>query len=241
MMMDKISSNDLPGNSILVLLRHGESLWNAEDRFTGWTDIDLSPHGLEQARLAGQRLHKAGIEFDHAFTSVLTRAVRTLWLVLEEMDMLWLPVSRSWRLNERHYGALQGLNKTETAQKYGSAQVHLWRRSYTTRPPALQAADDHFPGHDRRYADLDPSELPLTESLRDTELRFWPYWQAAILPELIRGSNLLVVAHGNSLRALVKNLDGISDQDVENLNIPLAVPLVYEFRGASPVRKTLLD
>jgi len=217
--------------SQLVLLRHGESQWNAENRFTGWTDIDLSERGFEQARNAGQRLLQAGFVFDLTFTSVLKRAIRTLWLVLEEMDQLWLPVSRSWRLNERHYGALQGLNKTETAQQFGERQVHLWRRSYQVAPPALQPADEHYPGHDRRYAHLAAAEIPLTESLQDTERRLWPYWQNAILPLLVEGANLLVVAHGNSLRALVKNLDSIDDHEVEDLNIPLGIPVLYEFSG----------
>jgi 2,3-bisphosphoglycerate-dependent phosphoglycerate mutase len=225
----------------LVLLRHGESLWNAENRFTGWTDIDLSDQGITQAVNAGQRLRQAGFEFDVTFTSVLKRAIRTLWLALEELDQLWLPVSRSWRLNERHYGALQGLNKAETASQYGERQVHLWRRSYQVKPPALQPEDDRYPGHDRRYRHLSPSELPLTESLKDTEKRFWPYWQKAILPLLEEGANLLVVAHGNSLRALVKNLDRISDQDVEDLNIPLGIPLVYEFTGLVHDVKYSLD
>jgi 2,3-bisphosphoglycerate-dependent phosphoglycerate mutase len=225
----------------LVLLRHGESLWNAENRFTGWTDIDLSDQGIAQARSAGQRLRQAGFEFDVTFTSVLKRAIRTLWLVLEELDQLWVPVSRSWRLNERHYGDLQGLNKAETARQYGERQVHLWRRSYQLTPPALHPDDERYPGRDRRYQHLSPSELPLTESLKDTEKRFWPYWQTAILPLLVEGANLLVVAHGNSLRALVKNLDRISDQEVENLNIPLGIPFVYEFTGSVPSAKYSLE
>lgn len=227
--------------SQLVLLRHGESLWNAENRFTGWTDIDLSGRGYDQARSAGQMLVQAGFTFDLTFTSVLKRAIRTLWLVLEEMDQLWLPVSRSWRLNERHYGALQGLNKAETAQQYGERQVHLWRRSFFVAPPALKPEDERYPGHDRRYTHLSSSEIPLTESLRDTECRFWPYWEKVILPLLAEETNILVVAHGNSLRALVKNLDGISDQDVEDLNIPLSIPLVYEFSGIDILDKYYLD
>jgi 2,3-bisphosphoglycerate-dependent phosphoglycerate mutase len=215
----------------LVLIRHGESLWNAENRFTGWTDVDLSEHGIEQARYAGRLLLRGGIDFDLTVTSVLKRAIRTLWIALDEMDQLWLPVSRSWRLNERHYGALQGLNKAETAQKYGERQVHLWRRSYQVPPPALNPEDDRYPGHDRRYANLSAAEIPLTESLQDTERRLWPYWQNAILPLLKEGANILVVAHGNSLRALVKNLDGLDDGEVEDLNIPLGIPVVYEFSG----------
>ena len=225
----------------LVLLRHGESLWNAENRFTGWTDIDLSEQGTAQAHEAGQRLHKTKIAFDLTYTSVLKRAIRTLWLVLDEIDQLWLPVNRSWRLNERHYGALQGLNKAETAQQFGERQVHLWRRSYQVAPPALQPDDERYPGHDRRYAHLSAAEIPLTESLRDTEQRLWPYWKSAILPILAEGANVLVVAHGNSLRALVKNLDGIDDHDVEDLNIPLGIPLVYEFMGAKSEQKYILE
>ena len=225
----------------LVLLRHGESLWDAENRFTGWTDIDLSDLGNTQARNAGQSLLQAGFVFDLTFTSVLKRAIRTLWLILEETDQLWLPVNRSWRLNERHYGALQGLNKSETALKYGEEQAHLWRRSFQVAPPALQPDDERYPGHDRRYAHLSAAEIPLTESLQDTERRLWPYWQTAILPMLQEGTNLLVVAHGNSLRALVKKLDKISDQDVEDLNIPIGIPLVYEFSGAVHHEKYILE
>jgi 2,3-bisphosphoglycerate-dependent phosphoglycerate mutase len=225
----------------LVLLRHGESLWNAENRFTGWTDIDLSEQGLAQARSAGQCLHRVRFSIDLTFTSVLKRAIRTLWLVLEEIDQLWLPVSRSWRLNERHYGALQGLNKAETAQQYGERQVHLWRRSYLVAPPALQPDDKRYPGHDRRYQHLSPSEIQMTESLRDTERRIWPFWQTAILPLLAEGANILIVAHGNSLRALVKNLDGIDDRDVEDLNIPLGIPFVYEFSGTIHKKKVFLE
>jgi len=224
----------------LVLLRHGESQWNAENRFTGWTDIDLSELGYAQAHTAGRILLQAGFIFDLTFTSVLKRAIHTLWLVLEEMDQLWLPVIRSWRLNERHYGALQGLNKAETARQYGERQVYLWRRSYQVPPPALQPEDERYPGHERRYAHLSTAEIPLTESLQDTEHRLWPYWRRAILPMLKEGANVLVVAHGNSLRALVKNLDGISDQDVEHLNIPLGIPLVYEFSGADHLEKYVL-
>ena len=224
----------------LVLLRHGESIWNAENRFTGWTDIDLSKTGYLQARNAGRKLQEAGFSIDLTFTSVLKRAIRTLWLVMEEMDQLWLPVSRSWRLNERHYGALQGLNKSETARQYGEQQVHLWRRSYLVAPPALNREDERYPGHDPRYAHLAVTEIPLTESLRDTERRFWPYWKNAILPMLAEGASILIVAHGNSLRALVKNLDGIDDQDVENLNIPLGIPMVYEFNGEKHDKKYVL-
>ena len=225
----------------LVLLRHGQSQWNAENRFTGWTDIDLTEHGIAQARQAGQILFERGFTFDLAFTSVLSRAIRTLWLVLEEIDQLWLPVNRSWRLNERHYGALQGLNKAETAQKYGERQIHLWRRSYQVAPPPLQPSDERYPGHDRRYSHLSIAEIPLTESLHDTEHRLWPYWQSAILPLVKEEANILVVAHGNSLRALVKNLDAMGDQEVEDLNIPPGIPLVYEFNGVELERKYFLD
>jgi 2,3-bisphosphoglycerate-dependent phosphoglycerate mutase len=225
----------------LVLLRHGESQWNAENRFTGWTDIELTEQGAAQARQAGKMMSRYGFVFDLTFTSVLKRAIRTLWLALEEMDLLWLPVSRSWRLNERHYGALQGLNKAETALQYGERQVHLWRRSYQVAPPALEPADPRYPGHDRRYAHLLPSEIPLTESLRDTELRLWPYWKTSILPMLTEEANVLIVAHGNSLRALVKDLDGIGEQAIEDLNIPLGIPVVYEFSGGMPRGKTILD
>ena len=196
---------------------------------------------LYEAHRSGKLLKEQGYVFDVAFTSVLKRAIRTLWLVLEEMDQLWLPVCRSWRLNERHYGALQGLNKAETAQQYGERQVHLWRRSYLVAPPPLQTDDKRYPGHDRRYQHLSPSEIPLTESLRDTEQRFWPYWQTAVLPFLTEGANILMVAHGNSLRALVKNLDGIDDREVEDLNIPLGIPIVYEFSGSIYKKRVFLD
>ncbi len=212
----------------IVLLRHGESLWNQENRFTGWTDVDLSSKGEEEARNAGILMKEAGFQFDIAFTSVLTRAVRTLWLALEKMDSCWIPVINSWRLNERHYGALQGLNKAETAKKYGDEQVHIWRRSYDTQPPALTAEDERFPGHDRRYKDLTKDELPLTECLKDTVARFLPYWFDNIVPVIKSGKRVLIVAHGNSLRALVKYLDNVSDQEIVELNIPTGIPLVYE-------------
>jgi 2,3-bisphosphoglycerate-dependent phosphoglycerate mutase len=225
----------------LVLLRHGESLWNAENRYTGWTDIDLTEQGLAQARSAGKRLSQARFTFDLTFTSVLKRAIRTLWIVLEEIDHFWLPVSRSWRLNERHYGALQGLNKAETVQQFGERQVHLWRRSYKVAPPALQPDDIRYAGHDRRYQHLCPADIPLTESLQDTELRLWPYWKSAVLPMLAEGADILLVAHANSLRALVKKLDHIGDQEVEELYIPSGVPFVYEFRGVEAQEKYYLD
>ena len=212
----------------LVLLRHGESTWNKENRFTGWTDVDLSEKGREEAKEAGKVLKAAGFTFDLAYTSVLKRAIRTLWMALDEMDMLWLPVQRDWRLNERHYGALQGLNKAETADKYGEAQVKIWRRSYDVPPPALEKSDPRFPGTDPRYAALKPQELPLTECLKDTVARFLPFWHDVVAPTLKSGKKVIIAAHGNSLRALVKYLDNISDEDIIELNIPTGMPLVYE-------------
>jgi 2,3-bisphosphoglycerate-dependent phosphoglycerate mutase len=212
----------------LVLLRHGESTWNKENRFTGWTDVDLSEKGVEEARAAGRLLKQDGFAFDVTFTSVLTRAIRTWWIVLEELDRLWVPVHRSWRLNERHYGALQGLNKAETAAKHGEAQVKIWRRAYDIPPPPLTATDARHPGRDPRYAGLAPQELPLTESLKDTVARFLPYWHEAIAPAVRSGQRVLIAAHGNSLRALVKFLDNVSDSDIVELNIPTGIPLVYE-------------
>ena len=221
----------------LVLLRHGQSTWNLENRFTGWTDVDLTPQGFEEARSAAKLLADGGFTFDVAFTSVLKRAIRTLWLVQDGMDLMWIPVHRDWRLNERHYGALQGLNKAETAEKYGEAQVKVWRRSYATRPPALEPADPRFPGHDRRYGGLAPHELPMTESLADTVERFLPAWHGAIAPAITAGRRVLVAAHGNSLRALVKYLDGTTDEAIVELNIPTGIPLVYELDGGlRPVR-----
>jgi 2,3-bisphosphoglycerate-dependent phosphoglycerate mutase len=214
--------------AILVLLRHGQSTWNLENRFTGWTDVDLSEQGLVEAHHAGQQLAAARFNFDVAFTSVLKRAIRTLWIVLDEMDLMWIPVMRHWRLNERHYGALQGLNKAETAEKYGTEQVYLWRRSYGVPPPALSLDDPRHPRFDRRYARLDPTQLPATESLADTLNRVMPFWHDTIVPQLRRGTKVLIVAHGNSLRALVKHLDHISDDEIPALNIPTGIPLVYE-------------
>ena len=211
-----------------VLLRHGESTWNAENRFTGWTDVDLSQTGRIEAKCAGQTLKDSGYAFDVAFTSVLTRAIRTLWIALDVMDVLWTPIHHSWRLNERHYGALQGLNKADTAAQYGEAQVKLWRRSYDIPPPALTVDDPRFPGRDPRYKDLDPRDLPRTECLRDTVARFLPYWHATIAPTIRAGKRVLIVAHGNSLRALVKYLDTVSDIEIVEQNIPTGVPLVYE-------------
>jgi len=212
----------------LVLLRHGESLWNRENRFTGWTDVDLTDHGREEARRAGRLLKESGYAFDVAYTSVLKRAVKTLWLALEEMDLMWIPIHNSWRLNERHYGALQGLNKAETAQKFGEEQVLVWRRSYDTPPPALAADDPRHPGGDPRYATLPGAELPRTECLKDTVARFLPYWHETIAPSVRSGRRVVIAAHGNSIRALVKYLDDVSDADIVGLNIPTAIPLVYE-------------
>lgn len=221
----------------LVLLRHGESTWNQENRFTGWTDVDLTERGVAEAHKAGQLLKEGGYVFDVAFTSVLKRALRTLWITLDELDQLWIPVHRSWRLNERHYGALQGLNKAETAAKYGEAQVLEWRRSYSIQPPALEPSDERYPGHDPRYAELDSHILPLTECLADTVARFIPYWQDNIAPAVRDGKRVLIAAHGNSLRALVKYLDGISDDEIVGLNIPTGVPLVYELdERLEPIR-----
>ena len=225
----------------LVLIRHGQSTWNLENRFTGWTDVDLSPQGIAEARSAGKLLRADGYQFDLVFTSVLKRAVRTLWIVLDELDQMWLPVIRHWRLNERHYGALQGLNKAEMAAKYGEAQVKIWRRSYATPPPALEPNDARNPAKDRRYADVSPKEIPLTESLKDTVARFIPYWQETIAPQVQAGKRVLIVAHGNSLRALVKHLDQLSEQAIVELNIPTGIPLLYELDAQlKPIRKTYL-
>ena len=211
----------------IVLIRHGESAWNKENRFTGWTDVPLSEKGVEEAKAAGRLLRQEGFAFDLAFTSVLKRAIKTLWLALEEMDRMWIPVRHSWKLNERHYGALQGLNKADTAAKYGDDQVKIWRRSYDIQPPSLTQSDERYPGHDPRYAGLSSSELPLTECLKDTVARVVPFWQEAIVPEIIAGKKIIIAAHGNSLRALVKYLDNVSDKDILELNIPTGVPLVY--------------
>ena len=215
----------------VVLLRHGESDWNRENRFTGWTDVDLSDKGRLEAKEAGEVLKADGYAFDQAYCSVLKRAIRTLWIVLDEMDLMWIPVERSWRLNERHYGALQGLNKAETAAQFGEEQVKVWRRSYDIPPPPLEPTDPRFPGHDPRYKGLSPSELPLTECLKDTVARFLPYWHGTIAPAIKSGKQVLVAAHGNSMRALVKYLDEVSDRDIVGLNIPTGVPLVYELDG----------
>ena len=212
----------------VVLLRHGESAWNKENRFTGWTDVDLSEKGIAEAKDAGQVLKKEGYTFDVAFTSVLKRAIRTLWITLDGMDLMWIPVYRNWRLNERHYGALQGLNKAEMAEKFGNEQVHIWRRSYDTQPPALEKDDPRYPGKDPRYADLDEKDVPLTECLKDTVERFLPYWHETITPVVKSGKRVIIAAHGNSLRALVKYLDDISEEEIVGLNIPTGMPLVYE-------------
>ena len=212
----------------LVLIRHGESTWNKENRFTGWTDVDLSAKGVQEAIEAGVTLKKEGYEFDLAFTSVLKRAIKTLNTVLDQMDQLWIPVQRTWRLNERHYGGLQGLNKSETAAQYGEAQVKIWRRSYDVPPPVLTPDDERAPGRDRRYADVPKAELPLTECLKDTVARFLPAWHETIAPAIKSGKRVVIGAHGNSLRALVMYLDNISEKDILELNIPTAMPLVYE-------------
>ena len=215
-------------NIKVVLLRHGESIWNKENRFTGWTDVDLSEKGIEEARESGRVLKKEKFTFDIAFTSVLKRAIRTLWIALDEMDLMWIPVYRSWRLNERHYGALQGLNKIEMAQKFGDEQVLIWRRSYDTPPPALEKKDKRYPGNDPIYKGMDERDIPLTECLKDTVERFLPYWHEVIAPTIKSGKKVIIAAHGNSLRALVKYLDNVSDEEIVRLNIPTGIPLIYE-------------
>jgi len=212
----------------LVLVRHGESTWNKENRFTGWTDVDLSEKGRQEAHEGGQVLKREGYAFDVAYTSVLKRAIRTLWTIMDEMDLMWIPVHRSWRLNERHYGALQGLNKAETAAKFGEDQVKIWRRSYDIPPPVLTPEDERYPGHDPRYKGLSKQELPLTECLKDTVARFLPLWHETIAPAIQGGQRVIIAAHGNSLRALVKYLDNISEAEIVELNIPTGMPLVYE-------------
>ena len=212
----------------IVLLRHGESTWNQENRFTGWTDVGLTEKGLAEAVAAGRLLKAQGFDFDIAYTSVLKRAIKTLWVVLEEMDRMWLPIEHSWRLNERHYGALQGLNKAETAAQYGEAQVKLWRRSYDVPPPALEDGDERLSLNDPRYAGLQPGELPRAECLKDTVARFLPYWRETVAPAVKTGKRVIIVAHGNSLRALIKYLDGVSDEEIVGLNVPTGQPLVYE-------------
>jgi 2,3-bisphosphoglycerate-dependent phosphoglycerate mutase len=225
----------------LVLLRHGESTWNKENRFTGWTDVDLSDKGVEEAREAARVLKEQGYGFDVAFTSVLKRAIRTLWIVMDEMDLMWIPVVRDWRLNERHYGALQGLNKSETAEKFGEEQVQIWRRSYDTRPPALEETDPRNPAEDPRYAELSGEQIPLTECLKDTVARFLPCWHQVIAPAVRSGKRVIIAAHGNSLRALVKYLDNIPDEVIPGLNIPTGMPLVYELdEDLKPLRSDYL-
>jgi 2,3-bisphosphoglycerate-dependent phosphoglycerate mutase len=229
----------MPGK--LILVRHGQSTWNVENLFTGWHDVDLSGHGREEARSAGVEIKKAGIVPDVVFTSVLKRAIRTMWTILDELDLMWLPVERSWRLNERHYGALQGLDKAQTVEKHGEAQVKIWRRSYDIPPPPLETSDARHPVNDRRYANIDPRVLPASESLKDTLARVLPFWNDRIVAELKAGKNVLVVAHGNSLRAVVKMLDNVSEADITELNIPTGVPLVYELNDQlKPVKSGYL-
>ncbi len=225
----------------LVLVRHGESDWNKQNRFTGWTDVDLSEKGMQEAKEGGEVLRKDGYTFDLAYTSVLKRAIRTLWIVLDQMDLMWIPVERSWRLNERHYGALQGLNKAETAAKFGEAQVKIWRRSYDIPPPVLTEDDERYPGRDPRYAALSKAELPLTECLKDTVARFLPLWHETIAPTIKSGKKVLIAAHGNSLRALIKYLDNVSEEAIVELNVPTGMPLVYELDDdLKPIRSYYL-
>lgn len=226
----------------LVLLRHGQSLWNKDNKFTGWTDVGLSKKGFEEAKKAGQILKKHGYEFDLAFTSYLKRAILTLWLALEEMDLCWIPIENSWRLNERHYGALQGFNKAKMAEDVGKEQVHIWRRSFDVPPPKLEKSDERYPGHDSRYKDLSEEEIPRSESLKDTIDRFLPYWHSNIVPALKDGKKVIISAHGNSLRALVKYLDDIPDEEIPGLNIPTGVPLVYELDdNLNPIKSYYLE
>ncbi|ACN14658.1 GpmA1 [Desulforapulum autotrophicum HRM2] len=231
----------LPRMYKLILLRHGQSEWNLQNRFTGWADVDLSEQGTLEARNAGKLLQEGGYKFDLVYTSLLKRAIRTMWDVLDELDQMWVPVVRHWRLNERHYGALQGLEKAVTANKYGAEQVKIWRRSYATPPPALTENDDRYPGRDRRYADLSQGEIPLAESLKDTVARFIPYWLDTIAPQIKSGKRVLIVAHGNSLRALVKHLDCLSEEEIVGLNIPTGIPLSYDLDdNLKPLGKTYL-
>ncbi len=226
----------------LILLRHGESIWNRENLFTGWTDVDLSEKGMQEAQKAGYLLQEHGLEVDEAFTSVLKRAIRTLWIVLDVMDRMWIPVHRSWRLNERMYGALQGRNKKETAKLYGGDQVHIWRRSYEIRPPELEAGDERYPGNDPKYVHLSDKQIPRGESLKDTISRFMPYWHDTIAPLIRKGRRVIIAAHGNSLRGLVKHLDGISDEEIPGLNIPTGIPLIYELNDdLTPIRHYYLN
>ncbi|HBM16849.1 MAG TPA: 2,3-diphosphoglycerate-dependent phosphoglycerate mutase [Lentisphaeria bacterium] len=221
----------------LVLIRHGESLWNEENRFTGWQDVDLAAKGISEAYQAGKTLKAKGFSFDLAYTSFLKRAIRTLWIVLQEMDLMWIHVEKSWKLNERHYGALEGLNKSQTAENFGDEQIQIWRRSYSVRPPPLTTDDKRYPGKDIKYSSLTNEEIPLTECLKDTYERFLPFWKNSILPEIKSGKKVIIAAHGNTLRALVKHLDKVSDNDISSLNIPTGKPLVYELDSASnPLR-----
>lgn len=226
--------------SKLVLLRHGQSVWNEDGKFTGWTDVDLSSNGMAEAHTAGQRIKAEKIVFDVVHTSVLKRAIRTAWIAVDELDQMWVPIQRSWRLNERHYGALQGLNKDEISDKYGSDKVHAWRRGYDIRPPALDFSDPRHPRLDPRYSYLDPELLPPTESLKDTLERMMPYWQDIIYPEILEGKNILIAAHGNSLRALIKHLDAVSDNDIASVEIPTGVPLVYDIEDRAIVGRRFL-
>jgi len=221
----------------VVLVRHGEAVWNKENRFTGWTDVDLSEKGREEAKEAGKLLREKGFTFDVAYTSVLKRAIRTLWIALDELDHMWIPVHRTWQLNERHYGALQGLNKSETAKKYGEDQVKIWRRSYDICPPELDKSDERWPGHDRRYRWLDRKDLPVTECLKDTVARVVPFWESEIVPTIMAGNKVIIAAHGNSLRALVKYLDNIPEDKIVELNIPTGIPLVYELDDKMKARR----
>ncbi len=216
----------------IVLLRHGESVWNKENRFTGWTDVDLSEKGVDEARDAGQLLKKEGFTFDLAHGSVLRRAIRTMWIALDQLELHWIPQQLSWRLNERHYGSLQGLNKSEMANRFGAEQILVWRRSYDTPPPPLEKTDPRYPGNDRRYASMDPADIPVTECLKDTVARFLPHWNNVIGPQVKAGKRVIVVAHGNTIRALVKYLDNVSEKDIVELNIPTGIPLVYELDDA---------
>jgi 2,3-bisphosphoglycerate-dependent phosphoglycerate mutase len=222
----------------IVLVRHGESVWNKENLFTGWTDVDLSEKGIQEAHQAGQKLKAEGYTFDECWTSTLKRAIRTLWIIMDEMDYMWLPVHNDWRLNERHYGALQGLNKSETAEKYGEEQVHIWRRSYDVPPPALDENDPRWPGHEEKYSDLNKDQIPLCESLKDTYARAVPFWNEIIVPRLKIGRRIIISAHGNSLRAIVKHLDKISKEEITELNIPTGIPLVYQFDDELHVLKS---
>lgn len=239
--MTKSEDLSSPEDMKLVLVRHGESTWNKENRFTGWTDVDLSEKGVDEALLAGKTLRESGLDFDIAYTSVLKRAIRTWWITMDKLDRLWVPVERTWRLNERHYGNLQGLNKVEMVEKFGEAQVKIWRRSYAVQPPALEPNDPRSPTHDLRYNDVSRSDLPLTECLQDTVARFLPFWNQTLAPALVSGKRPIVFAHGNSIRALLKHVEGISNEDIVELNIPTAIPMLLEFGpGMKVIRREYL-